>query len=82
LTYVPPPAELPGFPSAQRARPKTTFAGGLRARWKDADGSILEWDYEHGLIERYDKSGKHLGEFDPADGSQTKKADPARRIEP
>jgi hypothetical protein len=63
-------------------RPKTGFAGGLRARWKDDDGSILEWDYEHGLVDGYDKGGEHLGEFDPVSANRTKDADPTRRIEP
>jgi hypothetical protein len=37
------PRNLPGFPHARRVKPKTKFAGGRRARWRDANGDILEW---------------------------------------
>ncbi|MQT72046.1 toxin, partial [Pseudomonas sp. FSL R10-0071] len=30
-------------------------------RWKVSDGRILEWDYQHGAVEMYDKRGNHLG---------------------
>nr|WP_243647943.1 colicin E3/pyocin S6 family cytotoxin [Cricetibacter osteomyelitidis] len=64
--------------------PKTPFQGGssLRARWKDKDGRIYEWDSQHGALEVYNKRGKHLGEFDYKTGNQTKPADPKRTIEP
>lgn len=79
--YVPPPALLPAFPDAQAAKPKGV--GKLRKRWMDAgNGWILEWDYQHGTVEKYDRRGRHLGEFDPATGKQTQPADPTRRIDP
>ncbi len=30
------------------------FSGGLRRRWRDPDGVIYEWDYQHGTVEVYD----------------------------
>jgi hypothetical protein len=33
----------------------------------------------HGAVEKYSKNGTHLGEFDPATGTQTKPSDPGRR---
>ena len=56
--------------------------GKLRARWKDSDGKIYEWDSQHGELEKYDKRGKHLGAFDYKTGDKIKPADPKRRIEP
>ena len=35
-------------------------------------GCILEWDFQHGEDEKYDKRGKHLGAFDPKTGKQLK----------
>ena len=55
--------------------------GGLRHRWKDAAGTIFEWDYRHGRVEKYDRLGRHLGEFDPVTGAQTKPAS-NRVVEP
>jgi hypothetical protein len=75
-TYFPPPQNLPGFPDAVRVR-KTQ-----RVRWKDSDGNIYEWDYENGRVEKYNKRGKHLGEFDPDTGIQTKPAVPGRSTPP
>ncbi len=49
-------------------------------RWKHKKGSIYEWDYQHGRFEKYDKNGKHQGEYDPETGKQTKPADKTRRI--
>lgn len=82
--YVPAPSALPGFPDATRAKRKTYVqgGGGQRKRWKTAKGLILEWDSQHGAVEMYDKRGRHLGEFDPLTGEQTKVADRARSIEP
>ncbi|WP_024658624.1 colicin E3/pyocin S6 family cytotoxin [Pseudomonas syringae USA007] len=82
--YHPAPTSLPGFGDAVKAKRKTTVqnGGGLRKRWKTAKGLILEWDSQHGAIEMYDKRGKHLGEFDPGTGTQTKDADPKRSVEP
>jgi hypothetical protein len=82
---VHPPAddELPGFPRAVRAKPKTRFPGGIRRRWKDReDGSIYEWDYQHGRIEVYDRRGQHHGDFDPVTGAQIGASVPGRTVEP
>jgi RHS repeat-associated protein len=83
-TYIPPPRTLPGFPDAERARPKTPVQGGgkLRARWKDKDGNIYEWDYQEGAVEKYDPRGRHQGEFDPNSGEQTKPPNVKRRVKP
>jgi hypothetical protein len=79
--YVPPPASLHAFPHAKATKPKGQ--GKLRRRWVDAEnGWILEWDYQHGTVEKYDRRGKHLGEFDPGTGTQTKPANPSRKIDP
>ena len=82
--YVPAPKDLQAFPDAQRSKPKTfNSAGKKRIRWKDNSGDIYEWDSQHGAIEKYNKTGKkHLGEFDPITGKQTKPSDPTRKIEP
>jgi hypothetical protein len=80
---VPAPKELPGFPDAWRDKPKTPRpGGGLRPRWKDADGNIYEWDSQHGAVERYNKRGEHLGEYDPNTGARRKGPDRTRRVEP
>ena len=80
--YFPPPEALPGFPGAERVRPKTRMGGRLRPRWRDADGFIYEWDFRHGSIERYDRRGRHLGEFDPNTGRKIAEAVAGRRVEP
>lgn len=74
--YHKPPDLLPAFPDAVSARPKSSVQGGgkKRNRWVDDRGRIYEWDYQHGAVEMYDKQGKHLGEFDPDTGKQTKPA--------
>ena len=74
--YHKPPDLLPAFPDAVSARPKSSVQGGgkKRNRWVDGRGRIYEWDYQHGAVEMYDKQGKHLGEFDPDTGKQTKPA--------
>lgn len=83
MPHVVPPKELPGFPLARRAVPKTPRSGGgLRMRWKDRHGTIYEWDYQHGAVELYDSQGHHLGEFDPQTGRQTGPAKPNRKVEP
>jgi filamentous hemagglutinin len=56
--------------------------GKLRERWKDGDGRIYEWDSRHGTLEKYDRTGRHLGEFDPGTAAQLKGPNAARRIEP
>ena len=81
--YHPAPKGLSAFPDATPAKQKTRVKGrGTRMRWKTKDGLILEWDYQHGAVEMYDKRGRHLGEFDADTGEQNKPADPKRRIEP
>lgn len=81
--YHPSPETLTGFPEAVRVRPKTASgAGKLRARWKLPDGTILEWDGQHGAVEKYTPQGKHLGEFDPKTGQKTKPAQRERKVEP
>jgi hypothetical protein len=80
VPYVSPPAvPIPGFPQAKRVRPKTPYPGGLRARWVDGK-DILEWDYQHGELDRYTSKGVHLGQFDPLTGAQTKGADSSKTI--
>jgi uncharacterized protein YukE len=81
---VPPPRDLPAFPDAVRVKPKTPVqgGGGLRRRWKGRDGTIYEWDSQHGRVEAYDRRGRSLGEFDPQTGEQTKGPDPTRKVEP
>jgi Cytotoxic len=83
-TYRPEPSVLPGFPKAKHAKSKSGMGGGKkRKRWIDPDtGDILEWDYQHGKVERYNDRGKHLGEYDPDTGIQTKPAKPGRTISP
>ena len=44
-------------------------------------GIIFEWDSQHGAVEMYDKQGKHLGEFDPITGEQSKPAKTGRKVE-
>jgi hypothetical protein len=84
LGYHPKPENLPAFPDAIWARPKTLIQGGgkKRPRWKDRDGNIYEWDFQHGAIEKYNKRGKHLGEFDHITGEQNKSPDNTRTVEP
>ena len=75
--YYPPPKELPGFPGAERISSK-----GNRARWRLPDGSIGEWDSQHGEVEVYDKTGKkHKGAYDPKTGEKKKEGKPSRKIE-
>lgn len=69
MTYIPPPRILPAFHNAVRVKSKTN-----RMRWKD-DNFIYEWDSLHGKIEKYNKRGKHLGEFNHITGEQTKSAE-------
>lgn len=78
------PTSLPGFPKATPDKAKTPVqgGGGLRKRWKDPKGTIYEWDSQHGAVEKYNKRGKHLGEFDPNTGEQTKPANPTRKVTP
>ncbi|MGF6285115.1 colicin E3/pyocin S6 family cytotoxin [Pseudomonas silensiensis] len=82
--YYPAPKGLTAFPNATRATRKTPIkgGGGLRKRWKTPNGKIFEWDSQHGAVEMYDKRGRHLGEYDPTTGEQTKPADNTRKVEP
>lgn len=82
--YVPAPKVPPAFPELRPAKRKTPVqgGGGLRKRWVDPDGNIYEWDYQHGRVEKYNKRGKHQGEYDAETGKQTKPADPEKKVEP
>jgi hypothetical protein len=78
-----PPKTLPAFPQARRVEPRTPVQGGggkLQARWEDSE-FIYEFDYQHGTVEKFNKRGVHVGEFDPNTGAQTKPADKSRRID-
>lgn len=80
--YHPVPKILQAFSEFQAVKRKTPVqgGGGLRKRWKHRSGEILEWDSRHGALEKFDKHGHHLGEYDPASGRQLKPADKARSI--
>jgi hypothetical protein len=82
--YHPAPTGLSAFPDATKANRKTSVKGGgnLRKRWKTPKGTIFEWDSQHGTVEMYDKRGRHLGEYNPITGEQTKPADNTRKVEP
>ena len=84
--YIPAPRlpqDIPAFPGLIKIRRKTSKgASKLRERWEDQKGNIYEWDSRHGTLEKYNKRGKHLGEFNRDTGEQLKPADPTRRIEP
>jgi hypothetical protein len=41
---------------------------------------IYEWDSRHGLVEKYDKRGNHLGEFNPVTGEKINPRVASRRI--
>ncbi|KAA0945127.1 toxin [Pseudomonas sp. ANT_H14] len=79
-SYHPAPKGLMAFPDAARDKSKNSVQGGgkKRTRWKDSKGRIYEWDSQHGAVEMYDKQGKHLGEYNPETGEQTKPAKPGR----
>ena len=79
---VAPPKSLPAHPNARRVKPKTGNGAGKRRRWQAEDGTIYEWDSQHGTVEVYDKRGHHQGEIDPNTGATTKEAIPGRRVEP
>jgi antitoxin component YwqK of YwqJK toxin-antitoxin module len=84
MSYIPPPKALIAFSDAVIVKSKTLIQGSNQKcrRWQTLDHKFYEWDYQHGTVEKYDKNGRHLGEFDPVTGKQTKKADPNRKIEP
>lgn len=73
----PPPDTLLAFPDAKRVTPKS-----FRKRWKDSDSNIYEWDYQHGRVEKYNRRGQHLGEFDDVTGHQYGGPVPGRSVEP
>jgi hypothetical protein len=79
-SYHPAPKGLTAFPDAMRDKSKSGVQGGSkkRTRWKDSRGRIYEWDSQHGAVEMYDKQGKHLGEYNPETGDQTKPAKSGR----
>ncbi|MFU2080936.1 colicin E3/pyocin S6 family cytotoxin [Avibacterium endocarditidis] len=84
--YYPRPnlEDITGFSDLTVVKPKTPIqgGGGLRKRWMDSKGNIYEWDSQHGALEKYNKKGKHLGEFDYKTGIQTKPANSTRKVEP
>lgn len=49
---------------------------------EDKRCTIVEWDSQHGAVEKYNKWGKHLGAFNHETGEQTKDADKHRKVEP
>lgn len=60
----PPPDTLRAFPRAVKKRPKSGVSGTKkRLRWQESNGTIYEWDYQHGAIEKYDKRGRYLGTY-------------------
>jgi hypothetical protein len=80
-SYYDHPKTLPAFPDATRVKSKSSVQGGgrKRARWVDRKGRIYEWDYKSNAVEKYDKLGIHLGEFNHLTGEQTKPAKPGRK---
>lgn len=77
-SYTPPPKTLPAFPDA---KPNGQRNG--RKQWKDPNGTIYEWDGQHGEVEVYDKRGKHQGAKDPNTGEwNDKPAKPGRNFKP
>lgn len=75
MAFIPAPEKLKAFPDAERAKPK-----GRARRWSDGE-YIYEWDGLHGRVEKYSKTGHHLGEYDVETGELTKGAEPGRRLE-
>jgi hypothetical protein len=80
-SYYDHPKALPAFPDAARVKSKSSVQGGgkKRARWVDRKGRIYEWDYKSNAVEKFDKLGAHLGEFNHITGKQTKPAKPGRK---
>ncbi|MGF0239185.1 colicin E3/pyocin S6 family cytotoxin [Rhodococcus sp. IEGM1300] len=74
------PKTLPAYPDTYSVKSKASVQGGgkKRARWLDRKGRIYEWDSKSNAVERYDKLGNHLGEFNHITGEQTKPAKPGR----
>ncbi|MBD2666292.1 hypothetical protein B6N60_02603 [Richelia sinica FACHB-800] len=74
--------KLPAFPNAVSTKPKTFVqgGGGKRKRW-ECKSFIYEEDTETGNVEKYRKSDKkHIGEFDPMTGEQTKPPNRKRKL--
>ena len=80
-SYYDHPKTLPAFPDTARVKSKSSVQGGgrKRARWVDSKGRIYEWDYKSNAVEKFDKLGVHLGEFNHITGEQTKPAKPGRK---
>ncbi|WP_312177485.1 colicin E3/pyocin S6 family cytotoxin [Chryseobacterium sp.] len=77
-TYTPPPKTLPGIPDA-----KPSGQRGGRKQWRDSNGTIYEWDGQHGEVEVYNKRGKHQGAKNPDTGEwKDKPAKPDRDFKP
>ncbi len=77
-TYTPPPKTLPGIPDAEPSGQR-----GGRKQWRGSDGTIYEWDGQHGEVEVYNKRGKHQGAKDPNTGEwKDKPAKPERDFKP
>lgn len=54
--YFPPPRTsegITGIPGLVKDKP---ISG--RPRWHDKKGNIYEWDFQHGTLEKFDKTGK------------------------
>lgn len=79
--YVPAATSLPGFPDAYKVRGKTPYSKDkVRARWETSDDKILEWDYQHGNIEMYNKQGNHVGAYNHETGEKVEDAIKGRNI--
>ena len=83
MAHIIPPRYLKAFSDAKSVKSKTFIpnTNKRRRRWKDAN-YIYEWDYQHGTVEKYNRNGKHLGEYNPLTGEKLKPADLKRTIEP
>jgi hypothetical protein len=77
--FITPPEKLEGFPDAVKVHSKGKGKRRPR-RWEDA-AYIYEWDGLHGRVEKYDKRGHHVGEFDPRTGVRVADAVAGRRTE-
>jgi len=76
-SYTPPPRDgLPGFPDAERVKPK-----GGRPRWRLPNGDIIEWDGQHRELERYNRNGHPKGVYTP-EGQLKDKDNSGRKIDP
>jgi len=55
---------------------------GRNGRKLDDNGNIYEWDHLHNDIEKYSRTGRHLGTIDPTTGDLIKGAVRGRTIVP